>query len=409
MPADRSPNLVSTSGARLGVFGDNKSRPFHRWYPFIEGYSADLVEQALSHPTLDGVIFDPFGGSGTTALTAAMMGHDSAFTEVNPYMAWIADVKVNQVREVAAIFGATDALRGLSKLARDGHLPKVEDDRPLLAADRHRNFFPPGVAETVLALLAFMDEALGGAELRVARLAVATSIIPASLMVRRTDLRRRTPSDPPPVQLRDVVARRLVEFAEDIDRHGHRVTGAATKLGSDVRAVWAPDEKIGVVVTSPPYLNGTNYFRNSKLELLALDMIDSEAELNTLRVSSISAGINNVSKRRREATEIACVEEVARKLDAVTYDIRIPTLVRSYFADMALAFAQIRKHAVSKANMFLDIGDSRYCGIHVPTDKLLAAVAQQNGWRLMQEQLIRKRRSYDGSGLVQVLLHFEAE
>lgn len=78
------------------------ARPFHRWYPFVEGYSADLVERALIEQTADGTVLDPFGGSGTTALAAAMLGRDSVFAEVNPYMAWVADVKVNQSRRVAA-------------------------------------------------------------------------------------------------------------------------------------------------------------------------------------------------------------------------------------------------------------------------------------------------------------------
>src|SRR5687767_13169521 len=35
------------SAVRLGVFSDNRMRPVHRWYPFIEGYSAELVTRAL--------------------------------------------------------------------------------------------------------------------------------------------------------------------------------------------------------------------------------------------------------------------------------------------------------------------------------------------------------------------------
>lgn len=391
----------------LGVFGSNKTRPFHRWYPFVEGYSADLVGRALAKSTPEGVVLDPFGGSGTTALAAAMLGRDSVFAEVNPYLAWIADVKINQAREAASIAGATAELHRLA-VEVSGALPVVEYDHPLLIADRKRGFFPGGVALEVLGLLSLIDKSITGPTREVARLAVATCLVPASQMVRRTDLRKRTPSDPAPVDLRTAVSQRLVEFADDIDRHGASISGTATQIAGDVRAEWSTSPDVGLVVTSPPYLNGTNYCRNTKLELLALDFLTSENSLKDLRVASISAGINNVSKQRVAISEIERVEPVARQLDAVAYDIRIPTLVRTYFADMRGAFAQIRRRTLKGASMFFDIGDSRYCGVHVPTHTLLRIIAEGEGWCTKDEEIIRTRRSYDGSELTQILLHFEA-
>jgi hypothetical protein len=136
--------------------------------------------------------------------------------------------------------------------------------------------------------------------------------------------------------------------------------------------------------------------------------MSGESGLKDLRTDSISAGINNVSKRRGVAHEIDCVEPVAKQLDEVAYDVRIPVLVRSYFADMRQVFAQVRRHSLLGARMYFDIGDSRYCGIHVPTHSLLRQIAETRGWRCLGEEVIRTRRSYDGTVLTQVLLHFEA-
>lgn len=398
---------ASDAPNRLGVFGSNKNRPFHRWYPFVEGYSAELVERALAHAAPEGVVLDPFGGSGTTALAAAMLGRDSVFAEVNPYLAWIAEVKINQSRIVAATNGGTSGLRGLAH-AVSGPLPKVDDNHPLLAADAKRGFFPEGRAKEVLGLLALIDETLSSATREVGRLAVATVLVPASNMVRRTDLRKRVSRDPAPIDLREAVAARLMDCADDIDLHGLSITGSVRRIAGDVRGEWDRCPEVAVVVTSPPYLNGTNYCRNTKLELLALGFMDSEAGLSKLRVDSISAGINNISKRRSGADEIPCVERVAQKLDEVAYDQRIPTLVRTYFADMRKALIRVRKQAVMGARMYFDIGDSRYSGIHVPTHNLIAEIAEGVGWRLLGEDVIRTRRSYDGSQLTQVLLCFEA-
>ena len=397
------------SGGRstgLGVFADNRSRPFHRWYPFVEGYSAELVERALSEQQADGTVLDPFGGSGTTALAAAMLGRDSVFAEVNPYLAWIADVKINQARQLTEQ-GEVSDLRHLA-VELSGTLPPADDGHPMLVANRSRKFFPKATAEQAVAVLALIDKTLTGPAREVARLALASALVPASNMIRRTDLRKRIASDPAPLELLPLVAGHLTDFAADIERHGHSIKGSAHRIAADVRDAWTHEPQVSVVVTSPPYLNGTNYCRNTKLELLTLGFIESEGDLQNLRVSMISAGINNVSKRRVAAETIANVERVARQLDEVAYDVRIPTLVRTYFSDMKAALSQVRKHSVTGARMYFDIGDSRYCGIHVPTHSILREIAEAECWRFVDEEVLRTRRSYDGSQLTQVLMHFEA-
>jgi len=390
----------------LGVFGANKARPFHRWYPFVEGFSADLVERALNEQATPGTVLDPFGGSGTTALAAAMLGRDSVFAEANPYMAWVADVKINQSRQVAED-GTSAELRALAT-ELSGTLPPANENHPLLVADRRRGFFPPGIGEKAISVHALIDKALTGGAREVARLALGSALVPSSNMVRRTDLRKRVPSDPAPHDLLAMVAQHLSDFADDVDEHAATIRGSVKYIAGDVRDQWIEEPEVSVVVTSPPYLNGTNYCRNTKLELLTLGFIESERDLTDLRVSMISAGINNVSKRRLEAEIIDCVEPVAQKLDEVAYDVRIPTLVRTYFSDMKGALSQVRKHAVKGARMYFDIGDSRYSGVHIPTHSILRQIAENEGWHFLDEEVLRKRRSYDGSELTQVLLQFEA-
>lgn len=402
-----SPTPQASDRNGLGVFGANRSRPFHRWYPFVEGYSAELVERALNEHAPAGTVFDPFGGSGTTALAAATLGQDSAFAEVNPYLAWIADVKVNQSQQLARQ-GNADDLRELAVEVL-GTLPPADESHPLLTTDRRRGFFPQGVAEHVVGILGLIDKALEGPAREIARLALASSLIPASNMIRRTDLRKRISSDPAPVDLRNTVASRLHDFADDVDLHGVSIQGKTVHIAGDVRGVWQPEPEVAVVVTSPPYLNGTNYCRNTKLELLSLGFIETDRDLSSLRVAMVSAGINNVSKQRLAADVIDCVEPVALLLDEVAYDVRIPALVRTYFSDMRSALARVREHAVPGARMYFDIGDSRYCGIHVPTHTLLRQIAEDEGWRFLEEDVLRTRRSYDGSKLTQVLMHFEAK
>lgn len=402
------PPRVQRTSKGLGVFGDNHGKPFHRWYPFVEGYSADLVRLALDELTPGGVVLDPFGGSGTTALEAALAGVDSVFCEVNPYLAWVADVKVNGSR-AAAHTDAADRLRDFAEsLERPKGRVPTSTDHPLIVADVRRSFFPPGVAAEAVTLLAMANRHCPREASALARLAVTTSLIPASNMIRRTDLRKRREGEPPPQPLVPLVVERLRMMADDLLVAGGAITGSTSRLAVDARAIPEAAPAVGLVVTSPPYLNGTNYCRNTKLELLALGLVSSEDDLADLRTGSIAAGINNISRRRARPDAIPTVEAIASALDEVAYDKRIPAMVRMYFCDMREVFRCVRRLVPPGVRWLLDIGDSRFSGVHVPTHELLCDVAALEGWDVVDTSTIRSRRSHDGSSLTQVLIEFRA-
>ena len=57
--------------------------------------------------------------------------------------------------------------------------------------------------------------------------------------------------------------------------------------------------KIDFLITSPPYLNGTNYDRNTKLEMGFLEMIKTDMDLRELRTKMVIAGINSTRSKNK--------------------------------------------------------------------------------------------------------------
>ena len=54
-------------------FSKNQNVPRHRWFDIKEGYSLNLVSEVISDLKIKNkksIIFDPFSGSGTTAVVA---------------------------------------------------------------------------------------------------------------------------------------------------------------------------------------------------------------------------------------------------------------------------------------------------------------------------------------------------
>jgi DNA methylase len=69
--------------------------PFQRWYRFKEAFSPAFVEHVFgSLPRRPAVCLDPFGGSGTTAVTAQRLGIEPIIIEVNPFLADLIEAKL---------------------------------------------------------------------------------------------------------------------------------------------------------------------------------------------------------------------------------------------------------------------------------------------------------------------------
>ncbi len=228
-------------------------------------------------------------------------------------------------------------------------------------------------------------------------------------MTRRADLRRRR-DDEYKTRIVDVprfVGDAVATMVADLRHVSPESMAKSVRLSDDCRLVTVrTDSRYDLVVTSPPYLNGTNYFRNTKLELWYLGFVQHMNELRRYRSQAIAAGINNVSANRRLSRRFESVEKVAGQLDATDGDRRIPALVRHYFSDMFEVFEALRRMISKSSRIILDIGDSRFYGVHVPTDYLLEVVARDAGLRLETHQVLAKRVSRDKSPLVQVELTF---
>ncbi|UTI65881.1 site-specific DNA-methyltransferase [Paraconexibacter antarcticus] len=395
---------LSADVEALGVFKPNREAPFHRWVHLTEGFSARLVAAELANDPDARLVYDPFGGTGTTPLVAAEMGRHGTWAEVNPYLREAATIKVEaacadpeQRQEIVA------TLRRLLQLG-----PIVDQDadgqHPLAIANEARDFFSDEALAELLGWLRRFDTATGLAR-RVGLLSVATSAIHASNMKRAVDLRRRTEKEM--LQSRPAVSEAVQERVSLMisDLNSTPVAeGSATNVSTDARTLPEDFGPIELVVTSPPYLNGTNYCRNTKLELLLLSLIQNEDGLMDIRSRSVTAGINNVSKRIREPTLIPAVEEVALKLDECAYDVRIPKMVRAYFSDMQIVMGTTRSAMKPGGRMVLDIGDSRFAGVHIDVPTLLSRIAEDGGWEIEDVEVIRNRVSKDGNPLCQKLL-----
>src|SRR6266516_1235773 len=416
-PQQNLPFIESKDGvlsSTLGItFRESKIRPVHRWYPYVEGFDAEYVRSRIA--SVRGnvrALYDPFGGAGTMPLEASKLGIQSFFSEVNPFMAFVALTKVNAVEWARRHLKILeDCAVAYTRELNSKHFRENAKAVSLTAyhqAFPERNFFDENdLRELIEARDLAVGVSAGYDLLRdLLLLAVAANLVGCSHMTRRADLRRRRSDEYKTrvVNTVDSITKKVKEIVHDI-RTVSGIFVPTRQISQDARQP-LPEfhETFDFAITSPPYLNGTNYFRNTKLELWFLGHIESESDLKNFYRQAVSGGISNVSKARPTTHSFPEVETVAKVLDREALDLRIPQLVRSYFSDMHQVLTAVWNLLTKNGRFVIDIGDSKFYGVHVPTDLLLAQVAKQVGFAVESTDVIARRHSRDKTPLRQVEL-----
>jgi DNA modification methylase len=378
----------------------------------LEGFSEEFVLALLEEFGDEArTVHDPFAGTGTTLIVSSLSGRASTYCEINPFMRLVIEAKTAGVREAAP--RVADLGLYMASVVHDAktRLPSPEDARSeFAAAFGDRQYFEESRLQEVIGLRRAIArvEPDSDAFRTLALLALASIVVESSQLIRVGDVRYRKPSE-----LAKRIESPLAAFQEraalivaDLQRVSVQGLGSVELLSA---SALAPPHVVGttdLVITSPPYLNGTNYFRNTKLELWVSGLLINESDLGEYRTQAVAAGINNVSARGRHPRTLPYVEEVAAHLDDVAYDRRIPELVRRYFSDAYDWLSNVHSLLRPNGRALIDIGDSRFAGVLVKTDKLLAKVGMDAGLELEDLRVLRERRSNDGSPLEQVLLVF---
>lgn len=392
--------------ATLGTFKPNKNDSIYGWYSYLEGYSKKLVETELDKLGEIDAVLDPFGGSGTTPLVGIQRNLKSYYCETNPVMAFICNVKtsvsfkISQNKNKMKIFykEIEDLEVYLEKLVMSDNyssdmqgFEKYFELENVFFIEKYKEYINNIEDEDILAMF------------KVALASIAVSI---SKMIRRGDLRYAKGKEVNKTNnnfTKEILDKLRVMYTDleilDIP------SGKSIFLTPDARDI-KEENIIDVVITSPPYLNGTNYIRNTKLELKLLDYVNFEKELSIMHRKGIVAGINNVCNFDKNKKINIYIKDIIESLNKVSYDSRIQKMVISYFNDMEDVFIALKKALKDGGRLIMDIGDSQFAGVHIPTHEILINIAEKYGFIIYENEVIRSRKSKSGFELTQRILRF---
>ncbi|MCW1952627.1 MAG: site-specific DNA-methyltransferase [Flavobacteriia bacterium] len=405
------------------TFVKSKDIPFQRWYPYIEGYSPDFVKSLIkNYGITNTLIYEPFAGTGTTLLAADDLGLSTVYSEVNPLLQFLIKTKLNVLK-------AKDSQRRkLSKDLKDiqkailKNINKFEEDKSLAESYKalfsDKKYFPDETLEQVLKLRSYIDIVKLEDELLADTLTVAviSCLLPVSYLKKVGDVRFKTPKEIEK-DLRtfdEILPDKIGNIAEDVLNFDYKLKENPEFILSNAKNIGrVNDLKIGAIITSPPYLNGTNYFRNTKIELWFLRYLQFENDLRFFRDQALTSGINDVKKEYAYingldiASKSSLLKATLLELNKNAYDSRIPIMAQSYFKEMYTIFNDAKPLLEQNAKVLIDIGDSIFSGVHINTDDILIELMQGLGYEFIENKILRKRRSRNQAILTQSLLVFE--
>ena len=400
------------------TFNGGRHEPLHEWYPWLEGYSPAFVESVIGEycPNARSV-FDPFGGTGTTALTASRLGKKAYYAEINPILQFLTASKVIALRlrdrHRGELANELTALGETLNERIDATQQDVQLKQTYDAVFGDSTFFDSDVFVDVLRCRTLIDD-IGCAAPLLARfltIAVLRALIPASRLIRRGDLRFKTEKELARgrIELRNEIRAALAMMARDIEDLSLIDQAPVLLLENAKNLDRIPALSVDTVITSPPYLNGTNYFRNTKVELWFLRCLKKREDLAQFRFGSMTVGINDVTAGKPVGEMPPGAAPVVEALEADAYDMRIPRMVACFASEMHMILHALAVHTRKGGTIVIDIGDSAYAGVHVPTDQFIAQSLVAAGFDLSNEVTLRQRYSRSQAKLTQKLLVFTSK
>lgn len=396
------------------TFKAGKNEPFQRWYPYIEGYSPSFVKTLIESNNISNtLIYEPFAGTGTTILASDSMGLNTIYSEINPLLRSLisAKIDVQSLSKDKRTILASELSIAYDNIIHSLGPIDVELKRAYSDVFGASKYFDDTVLNLILQLSYRIKEQENYLIRNLLNIAVCAILVPISLLKKQGDLRFKTKKEllTEVKNISDVLPIKIKEICEDITNFDYQLSASHKCISPNAKSIGEVSSKpIGAVITSPPYLNGTNYIRNTKLELWFLGHLKTDTDLRILRDQILTSGINDVKSSYCSAYSICelspLLNKVIIELKEKAYDKRIPLMAVCYFNEMMQVFYGLTSKLKNNACVLIDLGDSIFSNIHIPTDKILIELLETVGYNLESNQVLRTRRSRNGSVLSQFLI-----
>ena len=371
-------------------FSKNKNAPVHEWFKYREGFAGVLIDELIDDSNLqkDDMVVDPFVGSGTTLVSSVSKGFDAIGIDVNPMSAVISKVKSTSYLD-EDLNRVSEFLNELPSLVKNQDEPIVE---PV------SKYFPIENYKTLKKIYTLIERIKSSKEFDILFCGYLS-------IIEECSNRRRDGNG-----LKTVVTKIddvLMYYVEKVNKivmdiksvsnnykaNSYVFAGSSSNMSSMIEQVKSLNgRQVGSIIFSPPYANSFDYFESYKLELILGGFVSGSKKIDDYRSTAVRSFIggekensadyfvNILSKEIEDA--IPAKEAETGKKDARTR--KVPQMIKGYFTDMGKIVNECYKSLRKDGKCYIVIDQSSYIGKVVPSDLLVAYLAEKSGFNVLK-------------------------
>ena len=383
--------------SQLVNFSKNIDIPYHSWFKYREGFSHTLIKELLERSDIgqDEYVLDPFCGSGTTVVEAALNGYSGIGIDINPMCAFISKVKCRSYTdaEVTTILELTNTLVDLLKqqVPNDEYLKKYQEVEKFFSSKNYKRLI--SVREVI-----DNQKSIVGNKIYELLLCAYICVI-EEVSDRKRDGNGLKTQVSKVEDVEKFYVEKLQEMAGDIQKH--RISddlisildyGDAMKLSNTVEKYSGNINKsLGVIMYSPPYVNSFDYFESYKMEVILADYAEDMKGIGEYRQQAVESFIGRSDQRveirdfidwMSQEIENAIPEKEARTGKRDSRTRKVPKMIKGYFTDMEKVISESSNVLATGKKCYIVVDQSAYLGRIVPTDLFLAAIAEHYDFRV---------------------------
>ena len=399
------------SGREPSHLSTNSGTPlvaFQTWRNFKEAFAPELIGQAfeetsvaLGRPITASI--DPFGGSGTTALSSQFLNVRPTTIEVNPYLADLIEAKLASYEIESLIDDYATVLDTLTDVEMDWFPGAPETFVEPGRSDRY--IFNTEVAGRLAglrhAILALQNET----HARLLRVLLSSISVDVSNVVVSGKGRRYRKGwegrKATARQVMDLFDDAFIRAVYDLRRFQNRACLDYTLVRGDSRILTPSEGAFDVAIFSPPYPNSFDYTDVYNVELWVGGYLNGKTSNHDLRQQTLRSHVQ--IKRSFATTELVSptLDRVFGELDEVRRNLwnkTIPEMVKAYFGDMETIMANLAGSVVQNGRVYMVVGDSRYHGVQIPVAEILIELAETLGFVKLADEPFRSMRASPQQG-----------
>ncbi|MGP1387073.1 MAG: DNA methyltransferase [Thainema sp.] len=388
--------------SRSGTFVDNMKLPIHRWFRYSAGFAAEWVEEIIQNSGYEApVVLDPFAGSGTVLISADKLQVVSIGIEAHSFVARIAKAKtfwsssVSEFKEKA--YEVLEYAKNYNTF--DEHYPDLIN----------RSFSSSSLLDLSKLKKAWQVCNDKSCASELVWLAI-TAILRSTSSVNTSQWQYILPnkSKKNSVSPFEAFHKQIKIMIFDMELLQNQSSYSQAKIFySDARTCnEVVDEKVDLVITSPPYANNYDYADSTRFEMSFWGEVQSWGDLHqAVRKNLIVSSSQHASREKLsleyllEAQEIQPIykelSQVCQKLASERLNHggkkHYHTMVAAYFLDMAKVWLSLQKVCKENSQICFVVGDSAPYGIHVPVNRWLGELAVSAGFEFYTFDKLRDR------------------